>query len=163
MRLEVGKGITEYLQRLEHLYNASEETCGKAVYAGADIVSDEIKKNLEAIPTDEGFGSESNKLQGIKQIQKTGLIHAFGIARLRNDSGYWNVKAGFDGYNLLKTKKYPQGQPNPMIARTLESGNSFTKKHPFVGPAIRATKDQAERKMAEVVDQEADRIVNHGG
>ena len=161
MKLEVGNGINEYPSRLENLKNASEETCGKAIYAGADIVSDAIKRNLDGIPTDEGYGSPENKLQGLKKIQKIGLQKAFGIAKLRNDSGYLNVKAGFDGYNLLKTKKYPQGQPNPMIARTIESGNSFTRKHPFVAPAIRETKDQAERKRAEIVDHEADKIMNH--
>lgn len=160
MRLEVGKGMNEYLRRLENLYGASEETCGRAIYAGADIVSDAIKQNLEGIPIDEGRGSDGHKLQGLKKIQKIGLQKAFGIARMRNDNGYLNVKAGFDGYNLLKTKKYPQGQPNPMIARTIESGNSFTQKHPFVAPAIRETKERAERKMAEVIDTEADKIMN---
>lgn len=163
MKISVGNGVDQYLSRLENLYNASEETCGKAIYAGAEIVTDEIKKNLEKLPTDEGFAREGEMLQGIKEKQKRALISVFGIAKMRNDNGYWNVKAGFDGYNQIKTKKYPKGQPNPMIARSVEAGTSFMRKHPFVAPAIRATKERAERKMAEIVDNETDKIMNYGG
>lgn len=159
MKISVGTGIDQYISQLEHLDRSTDEQIGKAVYAGADIIADAIKENLKNLPTDEGYAKESNKLQGIKKIQKIGLINSFGIARIGNDNGYMNVKTGFDGYNLLKTGKYPQGQPNAMIARTVEAGNSFTQKHPFVSPAIRANKEAAERKMAQVIDTEIMKVM----
>lgn len=159
MKLTVGSGIDNYIDQLQNLSLTAPDAIGKAIYEGAAIVSDAIKANIERIPTDEGFASPGDKLQGIKAIQKTGLKKAFGLAKSRNDNGYINVKAGFDGYNLLKSKKYPQGQPNAMIARTIESGNSYTQKHPFVGPAVQSSREAAERKMAEIIDRETNKIM----
>lgn len=157
MRLQVGKGMDEYLQKLGNLELRAPESIGKAIYKGADIVADAVKANINNMPVEDQY---SERITGIKSIQKIGLIKSFGIAKMRDDNGYYNVKLGFDGYNALKTKKYPQGQPNAMIARTFESGNSFTKKIPFVAPAVRATKDAAELKMAQIIDAETSKIMN---
>lgn len=159
LRISVGKGIDNYIDELTHLDAATDDILGKAVYEGAKIVIGQVKSNLDALKTDDRPGIV-DKRQGIKSIQKTGLQNSLGIAKHRIEGGYYNVKIGFDGYNGMKTDKYPNGQPNAMIARTAESGNSFTKKTPFVGPAIRATKDTAERKMAEVVDLEIKKKMN---
>lgn len=159
MKLTVGNGIDQYIKQLTNLEYNAPEVIGEAIYEGAKIVADAIKQNLEAIPTDEGYADEGEKLNGIKQIQKKGLINGFGIAKMKNDNGYVNVKVGFHGYNALKTKKFPSGQPNVMVARTVESGNSFTRKHPVVSPAVKATRDAAEKKMAQVIDTEIAKIM----
>lgn len=159
MRLSVGQGIDQYISQLQNLEFTATDSIGKAIYYGADIVADAIKANLEGLPTDEGYANDGQKLGGIKAIQKTGLIKGFGIAKQSNDRGYINVKVGFHGYNALKTKKFPNGQPNSMVARTIESGNSFTQKHPFVRPAVNATKDRAERKMAEIINEEIKKVM----
>ena len=159
MKFQVGSGIDQYIGQLENLAFKSEEMVGQAIYEGASIVADAIRQNLNTIPVDDGYANEGEKLNGIKTIQKTGLINGFGIAKMKNENGYYHVKAGFHGYNGLKTKRFPSGQPNVMIARTVEAGNSFTKKMPFVAPAVRATKDEAERKMAEVIDDEIEKIM----
>lgn len=157
MTLQVGKGMSEYLSKLGNLEFKAEDTCKHAVYEGAKIVADQIKANIKNLPVQEKY---ENYATGIKSIQKKGLIESFGIATCRNDHGYINVKAGFDGYNGLKSKKYPSGQPNAMIARTFESGNSQTKKHPFVAPAVRATKEKAEMAMQATIDKEIIKIMN---
>ena len=159
MRLQVGKGMDEYLQKLGNLELTAPEAIGEAIYQGADIVADAIRTNIQNLPVDDRPGIK-DKITGLKSIQKKGLLVSFGISPSRNDNGYINVKAGFDGYNAIKTKKYPKGQPNAMIARTFESGNSFTKKIPFVAPAVRATKDAAELKMAQIIDAETSKIMN---
>lgn len=159
MRLQVGKDIDNYIDKLSNLEFTAPNAIGKAVYEGANIVADAIKANIKEMPVDDTRHAE--KLNGIRSVQKEGLLYSFGIARLKDDNGFYNVKVGFDGYNKLKTKKYPQGQPNAMIARTFESGNSFTKKQPFIAPAIRATKDIAEAKMAQVIDEETSKIMNN--
>ena len=78
---------------------------------------------------------------------------------MKKEGNEINTKLGFDGYNKQITKKYPKGQPNAMIARTFESGNSFTQKIPFIAPAVRAKREEAERKMAEVIDQTTAKIM----
>ena len=157
MRLQVGKGMDEYLSRLGNLEIRAPETIEKAVYQGASIIADAIKDNIRKLPVDD---KRQDKVIALKAIQKKGLIDSFGIAKMRNDNGYVNVKAGFDGYNGLKSKKYPKGQPNAMIARTFEAGNSFTKKIPFVGPAVRASREKAEMAMQATIDKEVKKIMN---
>jgi hypothetical protein len=63
------------------------------------------------------------------------------------------VKLGFAGYNSTITDKYPNGQPNSMIARSLQSGTSFRARIPFVDNAVSAKKSACEQKMIETFDK----------
>lgn len=157
MRLQVGKGMDEYLQKLGNLEFKAEGTVKQAVYDGAKVVADKVKANIDALPTSEGY---QDRVTAPKAIQKKGLADGFGITKMENQGGYIHVKLGFDGYNGLKSKKYPRGQPNAMIARTFEGGNSFTKRHPFVSPAVRATKEAAEARMQKSIDENINKIMN---
>ena len=157
MRLQVGKGIDEYLRQLGNLEFDAPQAVGEAVYEGAKVVADQVKKNIEALPVDDG--QYKDRVTGLRSIQKEGLKRGFGIAKMKNENGYIHVKLGFDGYNKLRSKKYPKGQPNVMIARTFEGGNSFTQKIPFVAPAVRQTRAEAERKMESVIDKRVRNIL----
>ena len=85
---------------------------------------------------------------------KKGLIKSFGVTPMSQDGdGIYNVKLGFDGYNDVKTKKWPKGQPNQLIARACESGSSAMIKQPFFREAVQKTKKKAESRMAEVLDE----------
>lgn len=159
-KMKVGTGIDRYIQKLVNLEFASPHTAGKAVYEGAKIVADAIKAEIDALPVEKARkNSEDDKATGITQRQKDGLRDGFGIATMRQDGSFYNVKTGFHGYNKQVTRKYPSGQPNAMIARSVEGGTSFRKKNPFVSRAVRKVKGQAEKKMAEVVDQEIKKIM----
>lgn len=156
MKLTVGKGMDQYLSQLQNLEFDAPEAVKEAVYEGANIVADAVRKNINNLPTDDSPYQEY--ITALRTVQKRGLAQkkrgtGFGVSPMQNENGYIHVKLGFDGYNTLKTKKHPGGQPNAMIARTFESGNSFTKKLSFVSKATRATKDAAERKMAETIDK----------
>ena len=78
---------------------------------------------------------------------------------MQDQSGFKHVKIGFAGYNGKVTRKYPNGQPNLMIARTLEAGNSFTQKNSFVTRAINASKGRAEKEMAQIFDKEIEKLM----
>lgn len=158
MRFQVGKGMDEYLSKLGNLEMTAPLAIGRAVYDGAKVVADAVKQNIEALPVDDSPHSE--RVTGPKSIQKEGLKHGFGISRSEYTNGYKHVKLGFSGYNKLKSKKYPNGQPNAMIARTFEGGNSFTKKTPFVSPAVRSSRDRAEAAMEHTIDAEINKVMN---
>ena len=72
---------------------------------------------------------------------------------MRDDKGYLNVKLGFDGYGRTKTKKYPKGVPNQLIARSVNTGTSFRKRNPFMDRAVRAKRKLAEKKMMETMGE----------
>lgn len=157
-------GLAEYERKLSRLGGASaDEIAGKAIYAGAKIITDKIRDNIDALPAVndvEGTHAwRAGRDAPLTKKAKRGLQEGLGISRLQNTGGFIDVKVGFDGYNDLKTTKYPKGQPNVLVARVTESGSSIAQKRPFVRPAIRAAKAEAEAKMAEVIDTEIEKIM----
>ena len=119
------KGLDEYVLALESLSNNSEKILKKSVYKGAGIVADAIKSELRSLPIDNSFGSEENLIRGLSNRQKSDLINSMGISPIEHDGDYINAKVGFDDYGSIPTKKYPKGVPNQMLARSVNSGNSF--------------------------------------
>lgn len=156
------RGLEEYARYLQKIGANTPEICGKAVYAMADIVANQVRENISKLPTvteAEALASYREKsMTELTSAQKKGLEKGFGISPMQNDNGYWNVKLGFDGYNKVKTKKYPNGQPNVMIARAVESGSSVRLKNPFVRKAVTATQKQAVEKGKQVADEEIAKI-----
>lgn len=156
-------GLKEYEKRLSTLGKEGKAIAEKAVYAGAAIIADAVRANINALPAvkDEwGVVAYNNNWSApLTETAKKGLQDGFGISQMGNEDGILNVKLGFDGYNDMKTKKYPKGQPNAIIARSLESGSSIAKKRPFVAPAVRKTKKAAEETMAKIIDEEIAKIM----
>ena len=152
-------GLRDYELMLSKIEGVTDDMIGRAVYEGAGIVADAVKANIEALPIVTGYGTSENPLPGgVTAVQKAGLREGFGISRLQDDSGYLNVKLGFDGYNRTQTEKYPSGQPNQLVARGVESGTSWKQKKPFIRPAVNKTRKQAEQKMKDVLDEEISKI-----
>ena len=155
------KDGADYLLRLEHLSEAAKtDLLGNAVYDGAKVVADTVKAEIRGLPVDNRRGTQSDPSNGPRQDQKTGREHSFCIAPIRNDNGFVNVKLGFDGYNGLKTKRWPSGQPNQMIARSVERGTSWMKANPFMKRALRKARKQAPEAMASRLQSEIQKIMN---
>lgn len=134
------KAGEEFAVKLSRLESGSEAIAKKAIYAGAGIVTDKIRSNLQA------------NLAG--STQSTGsLVNSLGITPItRGRDGWINAKVGFDGYD-------EKGVPNQLKARVMESGTSKIKKRPFVRPAVNATKKPAEEAMQRVIDEEIEKIM----
>lgn len=130
-------GIDEYMERLQALGAQSREILQTAVYEGAAIVADEVRDRLHAVLSPDATGE---------------LEKSLGIAPMRNDRGYVNTRIGFDGYDS-------KGVANQLKANVLESGSSKQPKRPFMRPAVNASRKPAEAKMAQVVDQEIEKIM----
>ena len=161
-KLAVGNGLDKYVEELNKLAKNTSQVLGKSIYVGAGIVADEVRKNIEKIPVSNSSrrGTQSDPIDTITSAQKTGLLQGFGISGMATRDGITNVKLGFEGYNSqvattsVKAKWTDKRQANIMIARSVEGGTSFRRKHPFVAPAVRATRKKAEAAMAEQLDKE---------
>lgn len=156
--------IDEDLEReLSRLGERSAEIAGKALYAGMEILADEIRKNLEALPEDEFRyldTARKEQFNGVPKGQKEDLLAAFGVSKVaKNRQGVYTVKAGFSGYSKLKTKKYPKGVPLEMIARSIESGSSVRKKTPFIRPAMERNEDRIVNAMESVIAEEIAKVL----
>lgn len=156
-KMTIGKGMDEYLAKLGNLEFAAPGLVGQAIYEGAKVVADQVRAEIEALPT-----AESKRVaipRDPTQVEKDGLLDGLGVAKKKNDSGYINVKIGMDGYNTDKTKKYPQGKPNAMIARSIESGSTVMKRNAFISRAVNKTKKAAEAAMQKVIEEGIEKIV----
>lgn len=174
----VGKGIDEYIDRLDQLKDRTEAMITATIDPGAKIVADEVKKEIYALPVEDreqrnfkqsaksksgnrkstSHKTPSKKRTGVLQVEKDGLIESMGLAPVRDDNGFINRKLGFDGYNNHITNKYPKGHPNVVVARALESGTSFMQKNAFVSrAAARVWRDaeDAMKKQFEIELQQA--------
>ena len=148
------KGLDEYAKMLDRMGRQAPEISKKAVYAGADMVANEIRKNLEQNIRDPMYvGKNKNKEYAVKQRRSTGeLEQSLGIAPITTDkNGNTNTKVGFSGYDNNHT-------PNVLKARAMESGTSTLRKRPFVRPAVNAVKKPAQQEMGAVIDKEIAKI-----
>lgn len=158
IQVEQGSDFLLKLSKVELL--AREEIIGGAIYAGAAIVTDAVRAELEGIPTDEGWGTTGHPTTGPTTRQKDALADALGIAPMRDDgTGFYTVKVGFDGYNDVQTKRWPYGQPNQMVARSVESGTTWMKKNPFIKRAAAKSREKAIAAMTKSVKDAVEKIM----
>lgn len=150
---------------LRDLSGAQLDGCLKAaLYEGAACVADAVRENIEALPED-GFRYLRNgdSFAVLTAETKADLADSLGVSAHRQEEGgdAWSVSVGFQGYGSRQhpTKQYPNGIPNQMIARAIESGSSVRQKHPFVRPAMDRAKAEAERRIQEKFDQMAKQFI----
>ena len=158
------EGMDEFERKLSRLGDRAPEYTRKAVYTAAGIVADEIKAGIRGLKITSEKQALANARKGVKSYvtpeQKAGLEASFGVAAFRDDQGYINTKLGFDGYNSVKTKAWPKGQPNAMIARSCERGSTALVRQPFISPAVKRAQKRAETAMEQVLDEEINKIMN---
>lgn len=150
----------EYIAKINKLSRSFRESvAGPAIFVAAGLITDAIDERLASIPTDESWGSETDPAKGPREAQARAVYNSLGIAKMQDDNGFLNVKIGFDGYNSLRSSRWPNGQPNQMVARSIERGTYFMKANPFVKPALASTRGMALKKMKTVVDQQIQEIM----
>ena len=132
-------GFEKLELQLSTLGRRSIEIGGKAVKAGAGVLADQVRKNLE-------------KNLANSEYSTGDLLDSLGVTPVKVDkNGVINAKVGFHGYDR-------KGVPNAIKARAMESGTSRQKKKPFIRPAIRTTEDKVYKTMQEVIDNEIQKI-----
>ena len=151
IRLDVGSGIDQYINDLERLKMSAEDVSKRAIYEGAGIVADEVRNSIRSLSTTDGR---------VKDYEKEGLLEGLGITPMRQNGQRIDAKIGMAGYNHHPTKKYPKGQPNALIARSIEKGTSFRKPQPFISKAVERCRTRAEAAMSAEFDRQTQKIMN---
>ena len=150
-----------YMAKIAKLsQKASEEVCGRAIYEGAAVMIERTKAAVDTLPESRGErGTVEKPLAGPSKLQKKALRESVGIAKAKQDGDFVNVKIGFDGYNSMKTKRWPQGQPNQLIARAVERGTSFMRATPFMKKAVSSAKKDVLAAMGAAMDEKIEEIM----
>lgn len=161
-KLTIPKDFDEYLYKLSAFGDNSEEVAKSVVYQGASVVADAIKNALKSLPIQEGenglppYVQDGEQLYGVTRKQRGDLVDSMGLAPIQEfRHGYIDTKVGWDGYGSVKTKAYPQGLPNQLLMRSVESGASFRKKNPVVRKATASVRDAALEKMKKEIDDQS--------
>lgn len=154
------KDGSEYMLKLQMLSEReSEAVAGRAIFEGAAMMMRYTKKGIESLQTDERHGTPENPTRGPTKAQKEGMMKSAGIAHAREDNGFVNVKIGFGDYNNIKTKRWPKGQPNNMVARSVERGTSFMLPQPFMKRAVKEAKSEVIKAMQEGFNEKMKEIM----
>ena len=144
------KGTEEFADKLLALGTKAEDMCKMAVYDGAGVVADALRSSVNTIP----IVTTAHPFDGLSEEDREDLAGGIGIAKFDSDGNGVTTAISFNGYARRKEKKFENGVPLALLARSLESGSSLRAKHPFVRPAIAAAKAAALSAMAEKVEEE---------
>lgn len=118
----------DLLRVFDELEQNTEDMMSEMVLAGAEVVYNEVSKNME-----KSFESTETLKEGLKltRVYKTPSEDAI------------NVHIGFRGYvqGSKPTKRHPQGTPIPLIALAREYGTSSgERKKPFFRKSFNKSK-----------------------
>ena len=141
------QGLEEYHAELEKIYTDIPRIVNGALYDGANDLANAVHDEISG-------------LTELNAVQRLGLHRGLGIAHFWNEKGTMVTKIGFIGYNDLKTKRWPSGQPNAMIARSLIRGTSWMLANRFTARAARKARKSCIQTMQNRIDAEIKKITN---
>lgn len=134
-------GIEQYEKQLEQIGRQAPKILSGALYDGAGILADAVQEEIKG-------------LDRLDPKQREGLSKGLGIASFWEKNGNLQTKIGFEGYNRWKTKRWPRGQPNAMIARTTIRGTSWMMPNRFTDRAARKARERCIKAMQTRMDRE---------
>ena len=155
MQILGGDELKKLRQGLTSAAKESEELAKYALYDAAGAAADAIRKGLDGLRV----VSDAEAIQAYKRreptlicaTQRDCLYYALGITPMRSRGGSVTVRAGFTntdpvrGYNTIVTKRWPNGQPQIIIAASCEHGSSAMLEQPFIRPAFEKNREKMEQ------------------
>ena len=133
----------DFMLKISKLEEKTDEIIPKVLEAGAEVVYEKVKSNLEAVV---GKGTKHKS-------HSTGeLIDSLGVSpALLDKNGNYNVKVGF-------SEPRKDGGSNARIANIIEYGKSGQPPKPFLKPAKTISKKPCIEKMKSVLEKEIDQL-----
>lgn len=138
-------GLDKYRDQMEKILQDVPRMTNFALYDGAAVLADAVQ-------------TEINGLTELTPEARQGLHDGLGVARFWRESGMTVTKIGFEGYNSKRTKRWPNGQPNAMIARSLIRGTSWQRANRFTNRAARKARERCVEAMSERFDAELKKL-----
>ncbi len=139
------QGLEAYMKQMEALGRDFPKVVNVSLYEGARVLADAIKAEI---------GGLRNSHRHITEKEIEGLKSGLGIAHFWNENGKTMTKIGFEGYNNYRTKKYPKGHPNALVARSIIRGTSWIAPDRFTDRAARKARNDAVAAIQERLDAE---------
>ena len=151
-------GLEDFQNTLRALGDQAERVMKAAVYAGADVMVQTVKEEIQALPVQNGYMPPGVLRNEVSDQEKAALLSHIGIAKMDFDGGRVSTAIGFDGYTDYTTRKYQKGVPVAMLARSIESGSSVRRKNPFLRRAGKKAKERAQAAMVQAANAEIEKM-----
>ena len=138
-------GLDKYRDQMEKILQDVPKLTNFALYDGAAVLADAVQTEIRG-------------LTELTPEARQGLHDGLGVARFWRENGQTVTKIGFEGYNSKRTKRWPNGQPNAMIARSLIRGTSWQRANRFTNRAARKARERCVEAMSKRFDAELKKL-----
>lgn len=153
------KELKELKNKFIEISKNTDKACKYSLYDAAGLAAGVIRAGIDGLHVVSDAAAiqawKHNTPTYICYTQRAGLYQSLGLTPMKKRNGVWSIAAGIDnkdpvtGYNAIKTKRWPKGQPNIMIAASCEHGSSAMLAQPFIRPAFENNRNQMQKMMKE--------------
>jgi len=147
-------GMKEISEALDKLADGATKAASAALYEGAGIMADEIRKGADSIRTEPFQYTMNGKRLPSPEEKEIVMKASAGIAKFNKNGTEIDTSVGFRnaGYAELAGKQVPI----PLIVNSINSGTSFMPKQPFVRQAAAKAAPKAMKAMIEKIETALD-------
>lgn len=161
------KGADDAIAMLEGLGAAGENILRAGLFKGMETAANALRAAVQALPEEAfhplpGASNGGEPLNVLTPDDKKALLGGIGISKFKRDGDGCHSGVSFDGYSPHASKRFPNGIPLVVIARSIESGASTRKKHPFVRPVVNRQGSKITSDMANRILEAVDEYTNNG-
>lgn len=152
-------GMAELSETLSKMEQQAPAVAAQALFEGAGVMADEIRKGAEAIKTEPFKYAKPGEYRLPSPEEKQIILDAgAGIAKFNKNGTEVDTSVGFQssGYAELEGKT----RPIPLIVNSINSGTSFMKKQPFIRKAKNTGGKKAISKMTQKIESEWEKLYN---
>ena len=145
-------GMAEISELLSQMEEKAPAVAARALYDGAGIMADEIRKGTETIKTAPfQYARNGTRLPSPEEKEIVSQA-AVGIAKFDKNGTEVDTSVGFrqSGYAELNGKQ----KPIPVIVNAINSGTSFMNKQPFIRKAANSGAPKAMKAMKDRIESD---------
>ena len=145
-------GMAEISELLSQMEEKAPAVAARALYDGAGIMADEIRKGTETIKTAPfKYARNGTRLPSPEEKEIVSQA-AVGIAKFDKNGTEVDTSVGFrqSGYAELNGKQ----KPIPVIVNAINSGTSFMNKQPFIRKAANSGAPKAMKAMKDRIESD---------
>jgi len=145
-------GMAEISELLSQMEEKAPAVAARALYDGAGIMADEIRKGTDTIKTAPfKYARNGTRLPSPEEKEIVSQA-AVGIAKFDKNGTEVDTSVGFrqSGYAELNGKQ----KPIPVIVNAINSGTSFMNKQPFIRKAANSGAPKAMKAMKDRIESD---------
>ena len=145
-------GMSEISELLSQMEEKAPAVAARALYDGAGIMADEIRKGTETIKTAPFQYARNGTRLPSPEEKEIVTQAAVGIAKFDKNGTEVDTSVGFrqSGYAELNGKQ----KPIPVIVNAINSGTSFMNKQPFIRKAANSGAPKAMKAMKDRIESD---------